>query len=58
MKYIKKLLFGERCEPVDTISTGVHTTPYNQPPFDQWCKEFNVSMLYDRKIVHIQLCLQ
>jgi hypothetical protein len=52
MEYIKTLLFGKRCEPVDIISTGVHTTPYNSPSFVDWCKEFNVSMLHDRKIVH------
>ena len=52
-KFIKHLLFGKRCEPVDTISTGIHTTPFNSPPFDEWCKEFNVSMLHDRKPIHI-----
>lgn len=53
MQYLRRLLFGVRCEPVDVISTGVHTSPYNSPPFDEWCKEFNVSLLYDRKPIHI-----
>jgi hypothetical protein len=53
MQYIKRLLFGVRREPVDVMSTGTTTTPYNSPPFDEWCKEFNVSMLYDRKTIHI-----
>jgi hypothetical protein len=52
-KLIKQLLFGKRCKPVDTISTGLRTTEYKSPPFEEWCKEFNVSMLYDRKIVHL-----
>lgn len=53
-KLIKQLIFGKRCEPVDSISTGIHTTPFNSPPFAEWCKDFNVSMLYDRKAIHIE----
>lgn len=54
MAYIKKLIFGERRQPVDTISTGFKTTkPIHQPTYDEWCKEFRVGMLYDRKIIHL-----
>ena len=54
MQYIKRLLFGVRREPVDTISTGLRTIySDNKPTYEEWCKEFNVSMLHDRKIVHI-----
>lgn len=53
-KLIKQLIFGKRCKPVDVISTGLRTMSYNQPPFAEWCKDFNVSMLYDRKAIHIE----
>jgi hypothetical protein len=54
LKLIKELIFGPRCEPVDVISTGLHTIePENKPSFEKWCKEFNVGMLYDRKTIHI-----
>ena len=29
------------------------TYPKNRPSQEEWCKEFNVSMLYDRQIVYI-----
>ena len=54
MELIKKLIFGPRREPVDVISTGLRTIePENQPSFEEWCKEFKVGMLYDRKTIHI-----
>lgn len=54
MQYIKGLLFGVRREPVDVISTGLRTNNYDSPPFEEWCKEFRVSMLYDRKAIHVE----
>ncbi len=54
MHKIKILLFGKRREPVDTISTGLRTLiPKDQPTYEEWCKEFRVSMLHDRKTVHL-----
>lgn len=54
MQYIKTLIFGVRRKPVEQIATGFHSLPLeNQPTFEEWCKEFNVSMLYDRKTIHI-----
>jgi hypothetical protein len=51
---IRQLLFGVRRAPVDTFIDGFTTLiPTNQPPEDDWMKEFRVSMLYDRKIVHL-----
>jgi hypothetical protein len=51
---VKEFLFGVRREPVDTISTGFRSSyPDNQPTYEEWCKQFNVSMLYDRKILHL-----
>lgn len=53
-KLIKEILFGTRRQPVDIISTGFHSLyPENPPSFEQWCKEFNVSMLHDRKVTYI-----
>jgi hypothetical protein len=55
MQHIKRLLFGKRREPVDVISTGLRTICLkNQPTFEEWCKEFKVSMLHDRKPIHIE----
>lgn len=55
MQYIKRLLFGVRREPVDVISTGLRSTyPKNQPTYERWCKDFKVSMLYDRKAIHLE----
>jgi len=54
MQFIKALIFGVRREPVDTISTGFHSYyPKNQPSYEDWCKEFRVSMMYDRKTIHL-----
>jgi hypothetical protein len=54
MEYIKKLLFGFEYQAVDNISTGLHTVnPDNQPSEQEWLNEYKVSMLYDRKIIHI-----
>lgn len=54
MNYIKQLIFGVRREPVDVISTGFHTLHPDKPlSYEEWCKEFRVSMLYDRKTAHL-----
>ena len=54
MSFIKALIFGVRREPVDSISTGFHSSyPENPPSFEDWCKEFHVSMLHDRKVTYI-----
>jgi len=55
LKFIKELLFGRRAKPVCTINTSLHTV---QPTthaenFGEWCKEFNVSMLHNRKPLHL-----
>lgn len=54
LKSIKELVCGVRRKPVDIVSMGFHSYyPTNQPTEAEWLKEFNVGMLYDRKIVHI-----
>jgi len=54
MKVIKDFVFAVRCQPVDTIFTGFRTIKLtNQPTYHEWCLEFNVSMLYDRKAVYL-----
>lgn len=54
MQFIKQLIFGVRREPVDIISTGFHSSyPKDQPSYEDWCKEFRVSMLHDRKVIHL-----
>lgn len=50
---IKELLFGVAARGEKPVK-GFHTTcngPYTN--FGDWCKEFRVGMLYDRKAVHI-----
>jgi hypothetical protein len=54
MTKIKELIFGKRREPVEPMSTGLRTMkPENQPSYQEWCKEFRVSMMYDRKAIHL-----
>jgi len=54
MSFIKALIFGIRREPVESITTGFHSYyPKNQPTYDEWCKQFNVSMLHDRKATYL-----
>jgi len=55
IKFIKELLFGRRAKPVCTIITTMRTVqPTTHPTdFGDWCKEFNISMLYDRKPLHL-----
>ncbi len=51
---IKAFIFGVRREAVDTMSTGFRSSyPDNQPTYEEWCKQFNVGMLYDRKTIHL-----
>ena len=53
MKQIIEFLFGVRAEGEKPV-IGHHTTC--QGPFttySDWLKEFRVSMLYDRKTLHI-----
>jgi len=55
LKFIKELLFGRRAKPVCTIITTLHTVQPNTHvnDFGDWCKEFNVSMLHNRKPLHL-----
>lgn len=50
----KEFVFGVRREPVESISTGFKTLkPKNQPSYQEWVKEFRVSMLHDRKTIYL-----
>jgi hypothetical protein len=52
--FTKEFVFGVRREPVESISTSFKTLkPKNQPSYQEWVKEFNVSMLHDRKITFL-----
>jgi hypothetical protein len=54
MQFIKQLIFGIKTKPVDTISIGFNTVvPENQPSYEDWCNEFRIGMLYDRKIIYL-----
>jgi hypothetical protein len=48
MKKFKELIFGVRAQPVDSISTGITTLHFDRLPFNEWCKELNVSIRYQR----------
>jgi hypothetical protein len=54
MKYIKDFIFGVRtqgeCVKPPKFKTCV---PKDKPQFQDWCKEFRVSMMYDRKAIHL-----
>jgi len=48
MKKLRRLIFGVRAQPVDSISTGIRTLHFDRPPFNEWCKQLNVSVRYQR----------
>ena len=48
MKKIKQLIFGKPRPPVDSISTGITTLHFDRPSFNEWCKQLNVSIRYQR----------
>ena len=48
MKKIKQFIFGVRAQPVDSISTGIRTLHFDRLPFNEWCKQLNVSIRYQR----------
>lgn len=48
MKKILTMIFGTRA-PAIPMKLGERIVfPINQPSFNQWCKEFNVSRLYKK----------
>ena len=51
---IKQLILGERVkgEKLPKV-VPPKERPMNSKDFTEWCKEFNVSMLHDRKEIHI-----
>ncbi len=55
MKLIKEFIFGRRAAAVCQIKTGYRTVQpkIHSQDFYEWCKEFKVSMLHDRKINHL-----
>ena len=43
------LIFGERRKPIESFSPGVRTThPPKKISFNNWCKELNVSGMYQK----------
>ena len=55
MNKIKEFIFGRKQESVCTISTKLHTVaPGTRISFENWCKEFRVSIMWDKRVVHIE----
>ena len=54
MIYIKEFLFGRRAEAVCQIKTGHRTVQpkLHSKDFYEWCKEFRVGILSDRKPIN------
>lgn len=54
MKLIKEFIFGRRAAAVCQIKTGYHTVQPNihSQDFYEWCKEFRVGILSDRKPIN------
>lgn len=51
---IKQLILGERVKGEKLPKVVLpKERPMNPKDFALWCKEFNVSLLYDKKIIHI-----
>jgi len=51
---IKKLIFGEPIKG-EKLPKAVppRERPMNTKDFANWCREFNVSLLYDKRTIHI-----
>ena len=46
-QYLKNLIFGKRCEPLEKIKDGFTTImPEEHLDFNTWCKELKVSSQY------------
>jgi len=54
MKLIKEFIFGRRAEPICKIITTHRTVQpkLHSKDFYEWCKEFRVGMLSDRKPIN------
>lgn len=54
MKLIKEFIFGRRSEAVCQIKTGYTTVQpkLHSQDFYEWCKEFRVGILSDRKPIN------
>lgn len=53
MQYLKNLLFGVRVQGEKLFEPSpIEERPVNQEEFMAWCQEFNVSMLYGKKVTH------
>lgn len=51
---LKQLVFGVRTQGERlSVPPPIKERPFNSQDFEKWCKELRVSMLHDRKIVHI-----
>lgn len=55
MKQLLLILFGHKpkttvLKPTTKFKTSV---PSNRPSLQEWVKEFNVGMMYDRKIIYM-----
>jgi hypothetical protein len=52
LSFLSKL-FNSRQENIKVTMKFKTIIPEEQLEFEQWCKEFNVGMLWDKKIVHL-----
>lgn len=54
MKLVKEFIFGRRAEPVCKITTTYRTVQpkLHAQDFYEWCKEFRVGILSDRKPIN------
>jgi hypothetical protein len=54
MKLIKEFIFGRRADAVCQIKTSYHTVQpkVHSKDFYEWCKEFRVGILSDRKPIN------
>jgi len=54
MQKITEIIFGVRTQGERLpVPPPIKERPFNSKDFEKWCKELRVSMLYDRKTVHL-----
>jgi hypothetical protein len=54
MQKITEIIFGVRVQGEKLPAPSpIKERQFNSKDFEKWCKELRVSMLYDRKTVHL-----
>ena len=58
MKHLLLLLFGrkptQKFRELKFVKKEYPIREFNQTEFEKWCNEYNVGVLWDRRIIHLE----